>query len=82
MFFKRTTYADESLSQVLFLRGYRARGLMRRSGVVQHDSCWCGWVERSSSNRTMAEQMRNQAPLFNLEHLLSKRLGSIARTFE
>ena len=40
------------------------------------------WVERSSSNRTMAEQMRNQAPLFNQEHLLSKRLEGIVRTFE
>ena len=30
----------------------------------------------------MAEQRRNQAPLFNREHLLSKRLGSIFRTFE
>ena len=38
MSFKRTTYADESLRQVWFLRVYRARGLKWRSGVVLHDS--------------------------------------------
>ena len=30
----------------------------------------------------MTEQRRNQAPEFNRRHLLSKRWGSIARTFE
>ena len=34
MSFKRTTYADESLSQVRFRRVYRARGLTWSAGVV------------------------------------------------
>ena len=37
---------------------------------------------QSSSNKTMAEQRPNRTPLFNSEQLLSKRLGSIIRTFE
>jgi hypothetical protein len=41
MSFKRTTYADESLCQVWFLRVYRARGLMWSASVVLHDSWWC-----------------------------------------
>ena len=41
-----------------------------------------GWVERSSSNGTINKQRRYLAPLFNSEHLPSKRLGSIVRTFE
>jgi hypothetical protein len=36
------TPAYKSLSQVGFLRVYRARGLAWRSGVVLHDSCWVG----------------------------------------
>jgi len=44
MSFKRTTYADESLSQVWLRRDYRATGLMWGSGVVLHDSWWCEWM--------------------------------------
>jgi hypothetical protein len=40
MSFKRTNYAYESLSQVWFLRGYSAFGLMCRSSVVLHDGWW------------------------------------------
>jgi hypothetical protein len=34
------------------------------------------------NSNLMAEQRRNQAPLFDREHLLSKRLSRIVRTFE
>jgi len=34
------------------------------------------------NKRAMAEQRRNRGPLSSREHLLSKRLGSIVRTFE
>jgi len=34
--------AHRLLSQVWFQRGYRAVGLLWRSGVVLHDIWWCG----------------------------------------
>jgi len=47
-----------------------------------HDVWWWKSIDLSSSNGTINKQRRYLAPLFNSEHLLSKRLGSIARTFE